>query len=59
MTDDDYDWEVDAYRSWLLAIAELRKRRLLTGQLEPANDNERDWLAEARRRLLESEEWKS
>jgi hypothetical protein len=59
MTDDDYDWQVDAYRSWQLAIAELRKRRLLTGQLEPVNNNERDWLAEARRRLLESEEWKS
>jgi hypothetical protein len=56
---DDYDWEVDAYRSWLLAICELRKRRLLSGQLEPANDNERDWLAEAKRRLLESDEWKS
>jgi hypothetical protein len=56
---DDYDWEVDAYRSWELAIAELRKRRLVAGQLEPANDNERDWLAEAKRRLLESEERKS
>jgi hypothetical protein len=44
MTEKMYDWQEDARRSWALAIAEIRKRKVIAGELEPHNDEERQWL---------------
>ncbi len=48
MTHEPYDWALDAYRSWQLAIAEKRKAGLLSGQFQPRNDDERDYLEQMR-----------
>lgn len=40
----DYDWRLDAYRSWELAISELRKKGLRDGRFKPETDEERRWL---------------
>jgi hypothetical protein len=37
----EYDWRIDAYLSWELAIAELRKRGLRDGKFQPMDDEER------------------
>lgn len=42
----DFDWRLDAYRSWELAIAEKRKQGVIEGRFEPRDDEERGWLGE-------------
>lgn len=37
-----YDPNIDAYRCWQLAIAEIRKRGLREGRYQPRNDEERE-----------------
>lgn len=37
----DYDPALDAYRSWQLAIAELRRRGVIAGRFPPLNEEER------------------
>lgn len=36
-----YDGNLDAYLSWQLAIAEIRRGKLIKGELAPINDAER------------------
>jgi len=50
---DDYDWQLDAYRSWELAIAELRRRGLREGRFKPETDEERAYVAEITARLAQ------
>jgi hypothetical protein len=38
---DTGDWRIDAYRSWELAIAELRKRGIRNGTIKPETEEER------------------
>lgn len=48
----DYDWRIDSYLSWELAIAELRKRGLRDGRFHPVDDEERAYV-EAHRMVSE------
>lgn len=52
MGDDAYDWRDDSYKSWQVAIQELRLRGLRAGTYEPRNDEERDYVDEHRRRKV-------
>lgn len=44
---DDYDWEKDAFESWLLAIREIRKAGVLEGKYQPITDEEKAWLSKS------------
>jgi hypothetical protein len=44
----DYDPDIDGYRSWRLAIAEIRRRGVISGRFDPVNEQERQWLREGR-----------
>jgi hypothetical protein len=41
MSAEEYDGNVDAFLCWQLAIAELRKRGLRSGQYQPQDESER------------------
>jgi hypothetical protein len=41
----DYDPALDAFLSWQLAIAELRRRGLAEGRYKPETDEERAYVA--------------
>lgn len=34
----EYDWRVDAYESWLLALGSIHERLVLAGAIKPRND---------------------
>jgi hypothetical protein len=43
---EEYDPYIDAFRSWLLAITELRKQGLREGRFLPENEEEEQYMKE-------------
>jgi len=39
---DNYDGQKDGHDSYYLALAEIRRRKLLAGEVDPVNDEERE-----------------
>ena len=48
---EDYDWRVDAYASWLEALAELHARLVAAGKIAPRDEaDDLAWLERMKER---------
>lgn len=47
---DDYDWRLDAYKSWELALSTIRARKILEGAIVANDDGDQAWFERMRRR---------
>jgi hypothetical protein len=41
-----FKWDIDAYRSWAVAIAAMREQGIREGRITPETSLERTWAAE-------------
>ena len=43
MSQTDYQWDIDAYRSWAVGIAAKREQAIRAGLITPRDEQEREW----------------